>query len=216
MIRVVIASRDGCIKDRVWMAVNDATVHAMQAGIACDWGTAQYPYTVAACRNRGVLEFLRNDKYDRLLFIDDDVIIPDHAITSLANIEGDVVAGCYGSVRIKPDDLSFTTAVWVQPASQGDYEVTPDGWCKHWFDGIINATAVGGGCMMIRRSILDKVGFPWFEWPEKLVAGDIALQSDDGNFCDKVLSVGGTIKAHGGVRCRHLKTVDVSRLIGVL
>ena len=198
------------------MALNDATVHAMHAGIPVDWGTAQYPYTVAGCRNQGVLEFLRNDKYDRLLFIDDDVILPDHTITSLASVEADVVAGCYGSIRLNPADFSFTTAVWVQPAEGDGWELTPDGWCRDWFDGIINAKAVGGGCMMIRRHVFEKIGFPWFQWPERLKGNAIEMQSDDGNFCDRALAAGCSIKAHGGVRARHMKTIDVSRLIGVI
>ncbi len=207
MILCCIASRDGVIQSDVLVRANTASVHAHNAGLQVEMSIAKYPYGVAMCRNRGVFDFLRDERFDRLLFVDDDVLIPDHTITTLAAVDADIVFGCYGTVRINPIDGHFKTEVLIRPKGKD--------WLTDWFDGVIDADCGGGGCMMIRRDVFSKIGFPWFRWPEQLTPNDIAMQSDDGNFCDRALAVDCTIKAHGNVRCGHNKTIDVSKLVGV-
>lgn len=208
MIFVCVASRDGVIQSDVLVATNNATIHAAAANVQVELSIAKYPYGVAMCRNRGVLEFLQRDRFDRILFIDDDVVIPEHAITALAGVDADIALGCYGTVRLNPATGSFKTEVLIRPKGKD--------WITSWFDGVIDADCGGGGCMMIRRHVFERIGFPWFQWPEQLTATDIVMQSDDGNFCDRALAAGLSIKAHGGVRCGHLKTINVSRLVGVV
>lgn len=202
MIWLAVLSRDGRIQDDVLIRANAAANHAMQQGIACDLSIVKYPYGVAACRNKAVDLFLRTSA-ERLLFVDDDVLLPVNAVTAMSVVDADITLGCYGFVRYDTKG-GFTKSISVCWHDKG--------WATDWFDGVVNADSGGGGCMMIRRHVFERCGFPWFDWREKRTDGGIELHSEDCEFCDRAAALGMTIKAHGGVRCGHLKTLDVSKL----
>lgn len=199
MIWVAVLSRDGRIQDDVLVRVGAAVGKTPGATMA----VVKYPYGVAACRNKAVELFLRTTTAERLLFIDDDVLVTPTTIKELESVDADIVFGCYASLRYDTKG-GFTKFISVERNGR---------WDETWFDGVTDCTGGGGGCMMIRRHVFDAVGFPWFHWLEARTENGIALHSEDCEFCSRALTLGLTVKANGNVRCGHLKTLDVSRLI---
>ncbi len=208
-VYVCIPTRDGQIRDEVFAACGLACNFAMRNGIACEIARARNRYMVTTCRNEGVAGFLAS-QFQSLLFVDDDVIIPEHAIYTLwnaANNSGrDIVSGCVPSIK-EPKNAPHYAYVQVWPKG-GDV-------CREWFDGEVEAEAVGGGCMMIRRGVLEQLGHPWFRWPEQYSPETgITFMTEDGDFCARAREAGYRVWAYGNVRCGHRRAFDVAMLLG--
>jgi len=181
-----------------------AVAHANSVGIPARLATSHSKHAVDHARNRGVAGFLKTNA-THLFMVDDDVLIPEDAIEILASMDAGITAGCYAGVK-----LAYKSGPILIPyvMVQVDHR-----WMSNWFDGIVECDAVGGGCMMIRRDVLDAVGFPWFRWPQSLENGDVFHFSDDIDFCNRARENGFSIKAHGNVRCSHITLVDVAMMI---
>lgn len=208
-IEVCIPSRDGRVDDDVLGRVFAACDYAARRGVACEPTRIRDRYGVAVCRNRGVAGFLARDK-THLLFVDDDVKLPAPAIAELAAAAeanpGAVVSGSIPSIRIN-EAGEVTPYVQVKPVGAA-------AWSTQWFEGTIEAEAVGGGCMLIPRETFALLDFPWFRWPETYKPGvGVRAVTDDADFCERVRGAGGRILALGGVRCGHEKAIDVAILI---
>jgi GT2 family glycosyltransferase len=69
----------------------------------------------------------------------------------------------------------------------------------------------GAGCMFIRRAVLERMSFPWFQTPEYAIEKRfLAGACEDFDFCERAQAAGFHIFTHGGLLCGHLHTVDLS------
>jgi SAM-dependent methyltransferase len=163
-------------------------------------------HSVVVARNGLVADFLNRPHLTHLLMVDDDVFIPPHTVADLLLADADVAGGCVPSVKVN----EHGTALYIQAQRFRTAE-----WLRTWpaSGEIFRAEVVGGGCMLIKRSVFECLGFPWFRWPEQYGEGEYGSVSDDSDFCFRVQDAGLTIKAHGGVRCGHRKLVDVGQFI---
>lgn len=205
-VQMCIPSRDGQFDDEVLMRAHAACAYAATRGINCELARVKDAYSTATCRNRGVAGFLRS-AFNHLLFVDDDVLIPATTIFQLAAAATDkrITSGCVPSIRIN----GFQQTV-------GYVQVRPVGgdWLTAWPSEEVEAEAVGGGCMLIPRTVLKDIGHPWFRWPESHTDAGVRAITDDTDFCERVRNVGYSIVAVPGVRCGHKKRIDVACLIG--
>jgi hypothetical protein len=199
-----ITTRDGNPPTLVREMLEAACRALAVAGVASVLAIHQDRYSVACCRNRAVHDCLKNG-FTHLFFCDDDVYVPEHTLVDLHAMNRGIAAGVYPSTKTEyPGDLKAETYVMAGQNGQ---------WFRHWFTGIRQVDVVGGGCMLIKRGVFDKVKFPWFRWPEGIVNGAHVLKSDDLDFCERASAAGINVWANGDVRCGHVKAVDIANFI---
>lgn len=203
---VCIASRTENPNQECFEYVQRAIEYAVSLGIKAGYGKAHSAHAVDHARNRGVAGALHGaPDLTHILMIDDDVLIPKDTIPVLLALDCGIASGCYPGIK-KAYKAGPILAPYVMVRQDRQ-------WRFKWFDGIVECDAVGGGCMLIRRDVLWDIGFPWFRWPQWIEEGRLFHKSDDVDFCDRAREKGHVIKAHGNVRCSHLKTVDVAQFI---
>lgn len=203
-VQACITSRDGHVHFRTLQAVDAACSYAMSMGIAEAQGlVCQNPYGVAHCRNQAVADLLSSDA-THLLFVDDDVLVPENVLEKLLAAGMPIVSGCCPCVSIVND--SVNGSAYINARFDGK-------WADGWFDGLQSAEAVGAGCILIGREVLEEIGFPWFTWGEHQRGNRVYFTSDDVQFCNRASELGYKIFAHGNVRCRHFKVLDVGELL---
>jgi len=124
-----------------------------------------------------------------LFFLDADVVPPRDALSRLLADRVPIVSGVYRR-RLPPHEpMAF---VKHKPISfKGPRLQTVD--------------MVGGGCLLIHRSVFEKIKGPWFtsEWTPK---GHL---SEDFSFCEKARKAGFKIHADTSVRPLHVETMGV-------
>jgi hypothetical protein len=185
--------------------VREAMAYAGQFGITTSLAISEDNYTVVGARNKAVATFLRTDA-THLMFVDCDVLIQEDAVVLLAAMDKDIACGCYPSTKA-PKGVEHMFIPYITITRN-------DRWLSAWFDGILEVQAGGTGCMLIKREVLETLGWQWFQWPFWLdKRGDLKHHSDDVDFCMRAREAGFKIFAHGNVRCGHMKRVDIASFI---
>lgn len=102
-----------------------------------------------ACQ--GMLEH----NFEWLFFIDDDVIPPPDAFQRLASHGKDIISGLYYR-RATP-----LMPVMLRYNAQGALT-----WIEQWSppNALLEVDAVGAGCLLIHRRVLERMRSNWFEW----------------------------------------------------
>jgi predicted O-methyltransferase YrrM len=156
-------------------------------------------------RNVQVQAFLDHPAhYDFMLCVDDDTPIPIDALEKLVAVDEPVVSGC------QPLWMGGELVWNIYPFAAAD------GYPGHWPDVLrepLPAEAIpilycGFGCVLIERTLLERMGFPWFREDYGNARGEFQ-QTEDIYFCAKALRAGGRIWAAPNVVCGHRKTVDL-------
>ncbi|MCX6802385.1 MAG: hypothetical protein NT067_04720 [Candidatus Diapherotrites archaeon] len=150
---------------------------------------------VDVARNVLAEEFLKSD-CDYLLFLDSDIVFPPNIIDLLIRHEKDFVSAIYFTrKKIKPMHRFLKDGEYVSPN-----EVKPG--------QLVEADAVGLGCSLIRREVVEKVsaqnkGLPLFKMEFR---NRTEILGEDVFFCRLVQKAGfkifvdtGTLVGHYGV-----------------
>ena len=75
-------------------------------------------------------------------------------------------------------------------------------------DGSIQEVEViGMGACIIHRTVLERVGYPWFKYGALHENLD-GLATEDIQFCDRCREIGEKIYIHTGIYCGHLMTIE--------
>lgn len=138
-----------------------------------------------------------------LLFIDSDVVPPVDAFERLRRHGVDIVSGLY--YMDNPDGVH--PAMWRLDDDDSPAIVGYDR------EGLVNVDAVGFGCLLVNRQVLDDVERPWFRWTEGFEDHPWDLRrrtgvpgvSEDFHFCQKATSAGYEIYVDTTVKCMHEK-----------
>lgn len=162
---------------------------------------------VEYARNLCVQAFLADPQADRLLFIDDDMKPPVNWAQMLDLMEARSVPavsglafGWQGSGATRAPQI--LTVMYDRNAETGVYEtVTPKAATPFTVD------AVGAACLLLRRSLVEKVAKPWF----KTEYGDLGqvLLGEDVYFCQRVNEAGEKFLIDPTVQFGHEKSVDL-------
>jgi hypothetical protein len=165
--------------------------HRLGTGLAIQAGQ---PVTLV--RNRLVRSFLESD-CTHFLMVDDDVEPPGGALEKLLAVDQAVATGVYpllASGRIVASVKGIHDKDWPERCPAGIFPV------KH----------AGLGFALVRRETFERIGFPWFNWPEEEDGTNVG---EDVWFCHRVRQSGLQIVCDGSVVCGHVKSsFDLGRV----
>jgi len=93
-----------------------------------------------------------------LLFLDDDHIIQEDALIKALAFNKDILGGLYFDRQ------------W--PHHSNIFQIDDEGylckWCNVINKGLYQVSAVGTGFMLVKRTVFEKMSFPWFVWDENV------------------------------------------------
>ena len=152
---------------------------------------------IAHARNEVVANFLASDA-DYLWFVDSDISFPPGTLERLKHAPGDIVSAYYRG----RDEDGKTFPVALRHNQK-------DGWAKHSHKtlgkGIPVVDAVGMGCTLINRSVLESLGVGAL-WPFAEVIDPCGhAMGEDTSFCDRARDHGFEVRFDTTTRVRHLK-----------
>jgi hypothetical protein len=187
------------------LAIQDAMRHTAKNGADLVFKPRVGESLICRARQNDLVEFIQRG-FDAIVWFDDDVVIPNTAISDLLQADRDIVAGVY---RLKQDE----PAAAVRLPLEGD---GPD-WNRVLHEGLLTrATYVSTGCFMVKREVIQGMieAHPKQKY-HRNVKGDEAWAlfqpyvykdeylSEDWAFCQRALDAGFEVWVHGGVKCDH-------------
>ena len=154
---------------------------------------------VDRARNRLVEQMLIHPiKPTHLLFLDADIVPPADLLKKLLKDDKPIVSGLYRR-RLPPyEPMAFVTD------RKGRYQPIAIG-LKEKRGTLRRVDVVGGGCLLIRREVFEKIEPPWFtsQWTEE---GHL---SEDFSFCEKARTRGFEIFVDRSASALHLEPIGV-------
>lgn len=137
------------------------------------------------------------------LFLDSDVIPPRDVFARLRRHDEPVVSALY-----YVDGEAPHPAVWVLDENDAPTTIDPGR------EGLFEADAIGLGCVLVHRSVIDDVEQPWFRWTKGFdehpwdltYLGEKPGVSEDFFFCHKLKEAGYDIYVDTSAKCMHEKT----------
>lgn len=206
----VMPCRDGCPRQDAFMSMVMA-LKKVSNDAACAAALAPNHLSIVQNRNEIVHGFLNTESGTHLLMVDDDVVIPEDAVIKLLECEADLASACV--------PMNWTCG----RNNRVVLDVSSDGvtWEPDWFEGIIDCYAVGFGCVLFSRRLLEAMEPPYFELPfthkpqqKTQELQEIPRMTEDTIFCDRVRKIPGmTIRAHGEIRCSHHTKIDLAHCL---
>lgn len=197
------------MKKSIWVAIlNEATIR-QELVRTINYINSQTDYDVhidfpddkpiSQNRNKIVQDFLAHKEFDYLLMIDDDVV-PPQTILSMADYEEDIVGALYFMYQQQK-----LMPVAFMKSKEGMY--TPLNFKDK--DGLVEIDAVGTGCIMLSRKVLEAVKSPFLNVYDpdgiKMFGLDIA-------FCRKAKEKGFKVHVHIDFPASHWQIMDLKRL----
>jgi GT2 family glycosyltransferase len=111
-------------------------------------------YVIAEARNL-LVEYALKQNCSHVLFIDDDMIIPNDALVKLLEHDVDIVCGL-AFRRLAPYDPCVFVNV--------DKDIFP---IEHIDKGLVEIDACGSAFVLIRTNVFNKMPKPWYVWGDK-------------------------------------------------
>lgn len=78
------------------------------------------------------------------------------------------------------------------------------GECAYPANSMIRVGATGAACILIHRSVLEKMGGHWYD---QIPVGDGTLEGEDISFCHRMKDLDIPLWIHTGIRTTHMKTI---------
>jgi FkbM family methyltransferase len=157
-----------------------------------------YGYSISQIRNL-IAEWAK--RYDYLLSIDSDIVLPKDCLKKMLAADKDIVSGLY--IQRKPGEQTLEV-----------YMSTPNGGCtnipyalleKH---KLVEIEACGMGCALIKSQVFIKTPYPHFVYKEALTMKDTV--SEDVYFCRKAKQHGFQVWADVTIKCDHIGSTSFS------
>jgi hypothetical protein len=137
---------------------------------------------------------------DVLIMLDDDMILPPHALTAVTDaLRADPALAVVGALYYSRDGLRpMATQHW-------DSRDTTSAAVPAFGDGVAYVDGVGFGCVALRVSALRSLSAPYFSTQVYIEerAARVRICNEDYLYCARVRAAGFRVGLHGGVRCRH-------------
>ena len=158
-------------------------------------------------RNQIVLDFLEKKEYEYLLMIDGD-IIPPLNILDLANYQKDIVGAACFAFR---QNSIVPLILKKEKDNSNMYKVME----VEGTEGLIEADAIGTGCIMIHRRVLEnkKLKHPFRNYYDK---NGIRNRGLDLSFCQRAKEIGYKVYCHLDFTCSHWTIMDLKTIYKTL
>lgn len=178
------------------------SIYNLHKPCACDFDFVR-GYDCATARNNIARRALNWD-YDYVFMVDSDIILPNHALTTLLqdHHDKDVVVGYYpkhtgqrGETCVyKLGEYNFTQAYTIPELKEhADPELSAS--------PLIQIHGAGMGCALIKTIVFEKINYPWFDWVNYKDGGNL---SEDLYFCKRCKETGIDIFVDTRVGCGHI------------
>lgn len=149
-----------------------------------------YGYRVDQVRNL-IADWVVRD-FDYLFSVDHDITFPPDTLKKLLAHDQDLVSGVYRQ-RLEPQQLEIYEP-WGGRMSAEDL------YSKNW--RLIGIGGCGFGCVLVKKEVLEGVGYPQFEYHPALDHSNTI--SEDTDFCKKAIVKGFKLWCDPSVRCGHI------------
>ena len=200
------------MKKKIWVAIlNEGNVRQELSRVITNLQT-QSAYDVhidqpsdrpiSNSRNKIVQRFLAHKEFDYLLMIDDD-IVPLPTILNLADYQKDIIGALcfmYQQNKVLPVAFKRNRDGLYNPIIAKDRE------------GLLEVDAVGTGCVMLSRKVLEAVKAPFLN---EYDPDGIKTYGLDINFCQKARKKGFKVFVHLDYPCDHWQTMNLRRVYAV-
>jgi FkbM family methyltransferase len=157
-----------------------------------------YGYNIAQIRNL-IADWAK--RYDYLLSVDSDIVLPNDALIKMLAADKDIISGLY--IQRIPGTQTLEV-----------YMATPSGGCTNIPYAllenrqIVEIEACGMGCALIKSEVFRKISYPHFFYKEALTMRDTV--SEDVFFCKKAKEHGFTVWADPSIKCDHIGAATFS------
>jgi len=142
-----------------------------------------------------------DEGFDYLLFVDDDVVLPEDALEKLiATAESDPKTAVVGALYYSRDSARpIAVADWNSSDTSSAHIPAFTSWSTDVVDGI------GFGCALLRVSVAKELGAPYF--PAHIYierhARRVRQCDEDYLYCERVRKSGYVVRLDARVRCAH-------------
>ena len=142
-----------------------------------------------------------------------------HRLLSVADPKERPVVGalCFSMREISPDGMGGmhtyptpTLLMW-QEHDDGISRFTGPAFGQNGYpvNSMIKIGATGAACLLIHRSVLERIGKEWFN---QISCPDGSLEGEDISFCHRCRDADIPIWVHTGIRTTHMKTIWLSEI----
>lgn len=152
-----------------------------------------YGYRIDQVRNL-ICHYAVTNKFDYVLFVDSDIILPEDTLKKLIQIDQDVVTGVY--IQRKPG--AKIPEIYVDDGYGGMKNIDPANL------GSIDqeCAGCGFGCCLVKVATIKKIDYPQFSYHHAIRIEDTI--SEDVDFCIKARRAGAKIYYDPTLRCDHI------------
>lgn len=178
---------------------------------------------LAAARNKGVRDFLADNRADWFMWVDTDMGFEANTIDRLMEAADPVTrpivgALCFAQREDEQDGIGgYRTVAW--PVVM-DWNVVNErgGWQIRWDyprNTLTQVHGTGSACVIIHRSVFEKIrdeyGPDWSSWYTRVINPTTGeLVGEDLSFCLRVMRAEIPMFVHTGVQTTHLKPIWLS------
>jgi hypothetical protein len=154
-----------------------------------------------------------------LFFMDSDQRFHPNTLARLMAHDLPIVSGTYFMRTDTPwphvyryaksgpaEDLDGEEVDWYQPLGlelsqwmgrHPEWRERPNAWCYDGNDGLVECDATGGGCLLIKREVLEAIGKPW------CLSNPTSGGGEDFDLCRRAREAGYKVYADFAVQCDH-------------
>ena len=157
-----------------------------------------HSYSIDASRNM-VAEYALNHKYDYILWIDSDTIVPKNTLTRLLEADKDIVSGVYAYKILSGKNVVAKRYNDKEEDTYDDLTIKEVAELSKTKERVL-VDAIGFGCVLTKTTIFSRVDKPWFVYSQYM--------GEDIFFCRKAQEQDYEIWLDTAVLCGHVGTVN--------
>jgi 2-polyprenyl-3-methyl-5-hydroxy-6-metoxy-1,4-benzoquinol methylase len=158
-----------------------------------------YGYNIDQVRNL-MAHYTINNRYDYIYFVDSDMILPEDSLIKLLSHNKGIVSGLYIQRRLEakiPEMYRRRPNGGVTNLSMDELEDNT----------LMEIESCGFGGVLIKREVLEKVGYPYFFYKHSIDFKDTV--SEDVYFCLKAESKGYKTYLDTSLKYNHISRIDL-------
>lgn len=175
-----------------------AAMHRCQE-VAWMWSVSHYPEMGRNAIIQQVLE--QEPTVTHLFFVDTDTVPPIDALKKMLDLNQGFVSGMTPMISTKQHLWNVKhkgSEQWIDR----DAEIPAQPF---------KAEYVGGSCLLVRRDVLEAIGWPWFKTIFKQMDSNLVAKEkgEDMFICDRARECGFDLWVHPDVKCSHYQYINL-------